>query len=162
VQDGNQKSAKILAQQLVRLRQQTERMQVTKGQMKGISSQMQLAASQSTMVGAMSGAAKAMGAVNATSDPVAMNKMLQEFQKQNEIMDAKQEMMDDGLDGLFDDDTIEEEADDLTNQVLEEIGLDMAGKMAAPAAGGRVAAPAEAEAEDDGLAARLAALRAPA
>mmetsp|Transcript_29176 Transcript_29176/g.59302 ORF Transcript_29176/g.59302 Transcript_29176/m.59302 type:complete len:91 (+) Transcript_29176:8-280(+) len=87
------------------------------------------------------------------------SKMLQEFEKQNEVMDAKQEMLDDGLDGLFDDDEITTEADSVTAQVLEEIGLDMAGKMAAPAVGAPRQQVAEAEEED--LTARLAALRAP-
>ena len=40
-----------------------------------------------------------------------------EFTQENEQMDTKQEMMDDALDGLFDDDNIEEEADSVTQQV---------------------------------------------
>ena len=43
-----------------------------------------------------------------------MNKVMMEFQRENEKMDMKQEMMDDALDSLFDDDTVEDEADAVT------------------------------------------------
>ena len=47
-----------------------------------------------------------------------------EFEKENDIMDQRQEMMDDAIDdvtGLED----EEESEDVVNQVLDEIGVDL-------------------------------------
>ncbi len=44
-----------------------------------------------------------------------------EFTQENEKMNDKQEMMDDALDNIFDDDTIEEEADAVTQQVTKNI-----------------------------------------
>ena len=47
-----------------------------------------------------------------------------EFEKENDIMDQRQEMMDDAIDdvtGLED----EEEGEEIINQVLDEIGVDL-------------------------------------
>lgn len=47
-----------------------------------------------------------------------------EFEKENDIMDQRQEMMDDAVDdvtGLED----EEEGEEVVNQVLDEIGVDL-------------------------------------
>lgn len=47
-----------------------------------------------------------------------------EFEKENDIMDQRQEMMDDAIDdvtGLED----EEEGEEVVNQVLDEIGIDL-------------------------------------
>ena len=47
-----------------------------------------------------------------------------EFEKENDIMDQRQEMMDDAIDdvtGLED----EEEGEEVVNQVLDEIGVDL-------------------------------------
>ena len=47
-----------------------------------------------------------------------------EFEKENDIMDQRQEMMDDAIDdvtGLED----EEESEEVVNQVLDEIGIDL-------------------------------------
>jgi hypothetical protein len=47
-----------------------------------------------------------------------------EFEKENDIMDQRQEMMDDAIDdatGMED----EEESEDVVNQVLDEIGIDL-------------------------------------
>mmetsp|Transcript_6560 Transcript_6560/g.10376 ORF Transcript_6560/g.10376 Transcript_6560/m.10376 type:complete len:161 (+) Transcript_6560:614-1096(+) len=158
-------AAKTLGKQLVRNREHTQRMQVTKGHMKGIANQMTVAASQQTMIGAMANAGKVMGKVNESMDPAQMAKMMGEFEKQNEMMDTKQEMMDDALDGLFDDDEIEEEADNVTQQVLDELGLDLSAKLATPSAqapGIKNRVEEDPAAEMDELSARLAALKTPA
>lgn len=47
-----------------------------------------------------------------------------EFEKENDVMDQRQEMMDDAIDdvtGLED----EEEGDEVVNKVLDEIGVDL-------------------------------------
>ena len=58
-----------------------------------------------------------------------MQNIMQEFMKQNEMMDMKEEMMNDMVDDVMEDDDAETEEDELVNQVLDEIGLDMSGKM---------------------------------
>lgn len=55
-----------------------------------------------------------MCALSAAIDPAKMNKTMMEFARENEKMDMKQEMMDEALDSLFDDDTLQDEADAVT------------------------------------------------
>ena len=54
----------------------------------------------------------------------ALQRIAMEFEKENDIMDQRQEMMDDAIDdvtGLED----EEEGEEVVNQVLDEIGVDL-------------------------------------
>lgn len=54
----------------------------------------------------------------------ALHRIAVEFEKENDIMDQRQEMMDDAIDdatGMED----EEESEDVVNQVLDEIGIDL-------------------------------------
>ena len=46
-----------------------------------------------------------------------------EFERENDMMDQRQEMMDDAIDDTFEDE--EEETDEIVNQVLDEIGVDL-------------------------------------
>mmetsp|Transcript_58095 Transcript_58095/g.160649 ORF Transcript_58095/g.160649 Transcript_58095/m.160649 type:complete len:101 (+) Transcript_58095:655-957(+) len=97
-----------------------------------------------------------------------MSKAMIDFQRQIEVMGVKEEMMDEALADAFDDDEIEDEADDIVARTLAEIGVDLDAKMAdAPttqipgAAAEAEAAPAQADADAAELAsleARLAAL----
>ena len=68
--------------------------------------------------------------MNEAINPQQMARVMAEFERENDKMDTKQELMDDALDSLFDDDTVEDEADAVTQQVLDEIGVDVAGQMA--------------------------------
>jgi hypothetical protein len=92
-------------------------MGMMKSQIAGAATQMKLNHTQAKMVESMAGAANAMGKMNEAVDPAKMMKMMAEFARENEMMDTKQEMMDEALDGLFDDDVIEGEADAVTEQV---------------------------------------------
>jgi hypothetical protein len=61
----------------------------------------------------------------------ALQRIAMEFEKENDIMDQRQEMMDDAIDdvtGLED----EEEGEEVVNQVLDEIGIDLGQKVGAP------------------------------
>ena len=54
----------------------------------------------------------------------ALQRIAMEFERENDIMDQRQEMMDDAVDevtGLED----EEESDEVVNQILDEIGVDL-------------------------------------
>ena len=54
----------------------------------------------------------------------ALQRIAMEFEKENDVMDQRQEMMDDAIDdvtGLED----EEEGDEVVSKVLDEIGVDL-------------------------------------
>ena len=52
-----------------------------------------------------------------------LQRIAMEFERENDIMDQRQEMMDDAIDDAMDV-GIEEEGDEVVEQVLEEIGVD--------------------------------------
>jgi charged multivesicular body protein 2A len=61
----------------------------------------------------------------------ALQRIAMEFEKENDIMDQRQEMMDDAIDdvtGLED----EEEGEEVVNQVLDEIGIDLGQAVGIP------------------------------
>lgn len=72
----------------------------------------------------MKGATVLLGSMNRQMNLPALQRIAMEFEKENDIMDQRQEMMDDAIDdvtGLED----EEESEDVVNQVLDEIGIDL-------------------------------------
>lgn len=72
----------------------------------------------------MKGATVLLGSMNRQMNLPALQRIAMEFERENDIMDQRQEMMDDAIDdvtGLED----EEESEDVVNQVLDEIGIDL-------------------------------------
>lgn len=72
----------------------------------------------------MKGATKLLGGMNRQMNLPALQRIAMEFERENDIMDQRQEMMDDAIDdvtGLED----EEEGEEVVNQVLDEIGIDL-------------------------------------
>jgi charged multivesicular body protein 2A len=53
----------------------------------------------------------------------AIQRIAMEFERENDMMDQRQEMMDDAIDDTFEDE--EEESDEIVNQVLDEIGISL-------------------------------------
>uniref|UniRef100_A0A7S4PC38 Uncharacterized protein n=1 Tax=Guillardia theta TaxID=55529 RepID=A0A7S4PC38_GUITH len=66
--EGQDKIVKTLAKQLVRVREQQNRMTSMKSQVQGVRNSMTLAASQQKMVQSMAGISKAMGKMNAQGE----------------------------------------------------------------------------------------------
>ncbi|XP_059198902.1 charged multivesicular body protein 2Ba [Centropristis striata] len=133
---GNREACKILAKQLVQLRKQKTRTYAVSSKVTSMSTQTKLMNSQMKMAGAMSATAKTMQAVNKKMDPQKTLKNMQDFQKENMKMGMTEDMINDTLDEIFDESGDEEESQDIVNQVLDEIGIEISGKMVtAPAAG---------------------------
>ncbi|KAG2405917.1 hypothetical protein LR48_Vigan967s001700 [Vigna angularis] len=160
---GNEAATKILARQLVRLRQQIANLQGSRAQMRGIATHTQAMHAHSSVAAGMKGATKAMSAINKQMEPAKQAKIIQDFQKQSAQMDMTTEMMSDAIDDALDDDEAEEETDELTNQVLDEIGVDVASQLSA-APKGRIRTKNTEDVSSSGideLEKRLAALRNP-
>lgn len=65
-----------------------------------------------------------LGSMNRQMNLPALQRIAMEFERENEVMDERQEMMDDAVDeatGLED----EEESDDIVKEVLDEIGVNL-------------------------------------
>lgn len=50
---------------------------------------------------------------------------MMEFEKQSQIMEMKDEVIQDTMEDMWDDEGEEEETDDIVNQVLDEIGINL-------------------------------------
>lgn len=72
----------------------------------------------------MKGATTLLSSMNRSMNLPALQRIAMEFERENDIMDQREEMMGDAIDdvtGLDD----EEETDEVVNQVLDELGLDL-------------------------------------
>lgn len=94
---------------------------------------------------AMKGVTRAMGRMNKQMNLPQIQKIMQQFEKESEIMDMKEEMMNDVMDDAMGASDDEEESENLVNKVLDELGLEnMAEVGAIPSAVGEPA-PAQTE-----------------
>lgn len=159
---GNREACKILAKQLVQLRKQKNRTYAVSSKVTSMNTQTKVMHSQMKMAGAMSTSAKTMQAVNKRMDPQKTLKTMQDFQRENMKMGMTEDMINDTLDEIFDDSGDEEESQGIVDQVLDEIGIEISGKMArTPAAGKSVpsaASSSKATISDDEIERQLRAL----
>lgn len=160
----NQMNAvKIMAKDLVRCRKYQSKFLEMKTHLQGVNLQLQTMKSTQAMASSMATVGKIMHSMNQKIDAPSMQKIMKEFQRENEKMQMTEEMMGDAVDGIMEDD--EEEQENVVNMVLDEIGIEMGDKMNATAHGNIQAGPqAEAAAQPAGgaeedLESRLAALK---
>ncbi len=83
------------------------------------------------MMQAMKGATTALGSMNRTMNLPSLQRIAMEFERENDIMEQRQEMMDDAIDDAMDV-GLEEEGDEVVEQVLEEIGVDLSQAVGFP------------------------------
>lgn len=98
------------------------------------------------MVNAMKKTTNIMNNVNKKMDVQEMNKIMNNFQKENMKMDMTDEMLDDAIQGLGDDD--EEEVSDAVSQVMDEIGLETSSKLNSVKTGNKKLSKEDEEAEE--------------
>jgi len=169
---GQMDAVKIMAKDLVRTRRYVKKFMLMRANIQAVSLKIQTLKSQNSMAQAMKGVTKAMMSMNKQMKLPEIQKIMQEFEKQSEIMDMKEEMMSDVIDDALGDDDDEEESDAIVTQVLDELGLQLTDQITGlPVAGGSVATgPTAAQAKvpvaaggevdaDADLAARLENLR---
>merc|ERR1719393_459938 len=114
---GQMDAVKIMAKDLVRTRRYVKKFMLMRANIQAVSLKIQTLKSQNAMAQAMKGVTKAMMNMNKQMKLPEIQKIMQEFEKQSEIMDMKEEMMSDVID--------EEESDNIVTQVLDELGLQM-------------------------------------
>ncbi|RAL49824.1 hypothetical protein DM860_002115 [Cuscuta australis] len=135
---GNEAATKILARQLVRLRQQIVTLQGSRAQIRGVATHTQALYASTSLSTGMKGATKAMSAMNKQMAPTKQAKVIRQFQQESAQLDMTIEMMSESIDETLDKDEAEEETEELTNQVLDEIGVDIASQLSS-APKGRIA-----------------------
>lgn len=133
---GNRQAASQLAKQLIAVRKQKTRNTATSSKVTGVGHQITAMNANVKMAKSMGTATKAMNTMNKEIDPMKLAQNLEQFKQESAKMDMADEMMGDTLDDLFDGSDDEEEQDAIVSQVLDEIGIEITGKMAAaPVAG---------------------------
>ncbi|EEA28601.1 hypothetical protein EYB25_000474 [Talaromyces marneffei] len=164
--NGQIGACKIQAKDLVRTRKYIQKFYSMRTQLQAISLRIQTVRSNEQMMQSMKGATMLLGSMNRQMNLPALQRIVMEFERENEIMDERQEMMDDAIDeatGLED----EEESEDIVKEVLDEIGVDLGqafgetpeGIAKEGAGETRVAQAIGGPSDDDDLQARLDSLR---
>ncbi len=77
------------------------------------------------MTEALKGVTKAMSQMNNQIKLPAIQKIMMDFEKESELMDMKQEMMEDAIDDVMEEGNDETESDEIVQQVFDEIGINL-------------------------------------
>jgi len=153
---GDKRGAEAMAKQLVQIRKTKTRMLGMNAQISGVSANMTSMSAQVQMTKTMASTSKVMGKVNEQMNVQEIQSIMNKFSQENDKMDMKSELMDDALDGMFDDDA---EADDLVNEVLDGLGIEMGSQLSGVGVPSKAPkSKVQANEIDDDMIRRLAAL----
>lgn len=126
---GQISSAKIQAKDLIRTKSYISKFNSMKAQLQAISLRIQSVRSNQQMAMSMRDATRLLGGMNRSMNLPQLSRIAQEFAKENDLMDQKQEFMDDAIDDAMamDEDELgeEEQIDEILSKVLDEIGVDL-------------------------------------
>ncbi|XP_070536349.1 charged multivesicular body protein 2a-like isoform X2 [Ptychodera flava] len=136
---GQMDAVKIMAKDLVRTRRYVKKFIMMRANIQAVSLKIQTLRSNNEMAKAMKGVTKAMQTMNKQLKLPQIQKIMMEFEKQSEIMDMKEEMMNDAIDDAMGEEDDEEEGDAIVAQVLDELGLQLTDDLAdLPSTGGKL------------------------
>lgn len=118
-------SVKIMAKDLVRTKGQIKKFNIMKANLQAISLKTATLKSQNSMAQAMRGVTQGLIRMNRQMNLPQIQRIIQEFQKQTDMVDMKEEMINDVMDDVFEEETDEQESDQVVNKVLDELGIEM-------------------------------------
>ncbi|CAK1556363.1 unnamed protein product [Leptosia nina] len=157
--EGNNAGCKILAKQLVQLRNQKTRIYSANSKISSVQIHNKAMGANIAIAGAMGTTARTMGNMNKVMNPQQIAKDMDAFKHASAKMDMTDEMISDTLDDIMNESGDEEETEGIINQVLDEIGIEVSGKMAnAPSVGRNKIGESTADADKE-IMAQLAKLR---
>ena len=99
--NGQMGAVKVQAKDLVRTRRYIQKFYQMRTQLQAISLRIQTVRSNEQMMQSMKGATKLLGSMNKQMNLPALQRIAMEFEKENDIMDQRQEMMDDAIDEML-------------------------------------------------------------
>jgi len=123
--DNQMDAVKIMAKDLVRTRRYVKKFILMKANIQAVSLKVQTLRSQNAMAMAMKGVTRALQSMNKQMNLPQIQRIMADFEKQSEIMDMKEEMMNDAIDDVMGDEEDEEESDAVVTQVLDELGVQL-------------------------------------
>merc|ERR1712198_133955 len=139
---GNKQAATVLAKQLFNVRKQKTRTYNMNSKVQAAGSTAKAMGANVKLSQAMAETSKTMTNMNKLMNPQQVAKTMQDFDIANTKMGMTEEMMNDALDDILTESGDEEEEDAIVSQVLDEIGIEISGKLneAPSAARGKVGA----------------------
>ena len=123
--DNQMDAVKIMAKDLVRTRRYVKKFILMRANIQAVSLKVQTLRSQNAMAMAMKGVTRALQSMNKQMNLPQIQRIMAEFERQSEIMDMKEEMMNDAIDDVIGDEEDEEESDAVVSQVLDELGVQL-------------------------------------
>ncbi|ENN76901.1 hypothetical protein HUJ04_007332 [Dendroctonus ponderosae] len=126
---GDQEGCRILAKQLVQMRKQKTRSYAASSKVTGVQFQNKAMGANMKLAESMGVAGKTMADMNSLMKPEQLAATVNAFTKENMKMEMTDEMINDTLDDMLTESGDEEESDNIVTQVLDEIGIEMSGKM---------------------------------
>ncbi|KAJ8916131.1 hypothetical protein NQ315_004498 [Exocentrus adspersus] len=160
--EGNNEGCRLLAKQLVQLRKQKQRSYAAGSKVQGVAFQNKAMGANAKLADAMGVAGKTMSDMNRTMRPEQIGAIVNAFSRENMKMEMTDEMINDTLDDMLSESGDEEESDNIITQVLDEIGIEISGKMAdapRPDSGKIGASSKSKDLTDEEIEAQLAKLR---
>ncbi|KAI3404885.2 DID4 [Candida oxycetoniae] len=132
---GQISSARIQAKDLIRTKSYINKFNSMKAQLQAISLRVQSVRSNQQMAISMRDATRVLSGMNRSMNLPQLSRIAQEFAKENDMMDQKQEFMDDAIDDAMALDEGEGELgeedniDEILGKVLDEIGVDLSANL---------------------------------
>jgi len=150
--------AKLKAKELIRNRQVCKRIQITQHGLTSLSQQLSMMESSQKSNEVLAKASKILQALNSKMDLKQTYHMLQEFEKETQVMNEKQELINEGLDNVFE--TDEQDIDQTLQSVFEELGLQATLDLSKTGKVGEYSSLLQVPIQDIDLEAKLARLKA--
>ncbi|EDR21527.1 charged multivesicular body protein 2A, putative [Entamoeba dispar SAW760] len=122
---GRTNTVKVMAADLVKTKKQIDKLQVVIAQLNSTKMKLTEMSSMVAVTEAMNGVTNAMRKVNEATKLPAMQKVMNDFEKQNAELGIKNTMVSDMVNEGYEGDDIEEETELEVDKVLTEIGLDV-------------------------------------
>ena len=127
---GQMGSVKVMARDLVRCRQNVTKFYALRSSLQSVKMRIDTMRSQEAMTHALQGVTQALRGMNQRVNMPGMQRLMMEFERQNEYSEQVQEMAGETLDDAMAMSDEEEETEEVVAQVLDEIGIDMSGQLA--------------------------------
>lgn len=124
----NMNACKVMAKDLIKTRNHITKLYEMRTQMQAVGLKIQTLGSNAQMADAMKGVSRTMRVMNKRMKLPQIAKIMQQFEAESEILDMKQDMMNDNFDEMNEDE--EEETEEVVQQVLDEIGIGVATTVA--------------------------------
>lgn len=120
---------KVMAKDLVRLRRHVNKFYEMRSQLQGVDLRLQTMRSTQAMSEALRGVTPALASFNKQMNMPELNKMMQEFYRENQRMEMTEEMMGEAVDMALENDGDVEETDNVVSQVLSELGVEISAQL---------------------------------